>query len=398
MKITRPPFLPREFRGYSLNAACRLEASCPGFLLRLLDASASDLIRQAFFAVAAEVDLDKPEVFLAQIAERAPDVMVGLEHHDPYAQIARALILLKPRRVIEVLFGSCPDGLAGAFSRFGGSPLYGPDTYRLAFDLFSDPARRHRAKVLGQLEGKLRPEHVTVAAGLDDVLVHRNVIERAKPAEIPALNSFVQMIVDLCGATPDLIRESLDALPVAGRGARITEWAQGWVARQVRLPFDPPIPASDPDLKLRLGADLVSLGRRFRNCAGHRMGHSFFEQRLIYEWAREGEQAVIELLRLTSDSEVRWLAEGALGPRNRRLEPAMAAAIQAALDRYGILYEPMTPLSANEEALHNLIDHSTRPAWDEHLDNVGGEPVHEHADIDHMLAGLEQEVHGLESA
>ena len=45
-------------------------------------------------------------------------------------------------------------------------------------------------------------------------LVHRVVVERAKPVEVQALNTFSQMIKDLCGATPVTIKESLDALPV----------------------------------------------------------------------------------------------------------------------------------------------------------------------------------------
>lgn len=98
-------FRVREFRGYALNFAVRLEASSPHFILRLLQAS--NLNRQVFFA-AAEIDLDHPHVFLAQIKERAPDVLVDLGHVDPLAQIARALILLKPRRTLECLYGECP--------------------------------------------------------------------------------------------------------------------------------------------------------------------------------------------------------------------------------------------------------------------------------------------------
>ena len=68
---------------------------------------------------------------------------------------SRALILMKPRRVIEALFGSCPDGYLGLLARLGCDPQYGKETYRAAFDLFADPRNRRRAKVLGQLPGRI---------------------------------------------------------------------------------------------------------------------------------------------------------------------------------------------------------------------------------------------------
>ncbi len=386
----------REFRGYALDFAARLEAAEPHLILKVLHAS--NICRQTFFLASVEIDLDRPELFLARVAERAPDILVHVDHLDPHAQVARALILLKPRRLVESLYGCCPDGFLGLIARLGHSPLYGNETYRLAFELYADARHRRRAKVLGQLAGQVTPEHVIVAAGLDDVLVHRSVVARARASEVEALNTFAAMITDLCAATPETIRESLDALPVAGRGARITEWAQGWLGRQVRTPFEPPIPATDPDLKLRLGADLISLGRRFRNCASQRQSYSFVGERLIYEWTRPGEAAVLELLRLTSGTKTYWVCEDLLAPRNRRVKPALADAIRAKLDQHDILYQSLVPLPAGEQALHKLLNHHVRPAWDEHLDVDGGEAVEDDADLDRMLCELEREVHGQEAA
>lgn len=362
-----------------------MEASCPGLVLHFL-LYAGDLSRQVFFAVAAEVDLDHPEEFLAQAAERAPDVLADLVHLDPHAQIG-ALILLKPRRVIEVLFGSCPVGYLGLLSRFGSGPIYGKETYKLAFGLFAEHRHRHRAKVLGQIEGQLRAEHVAVVAGLDDVLVHPRLLERARPDEVAALNTFARIIPDLCGATPQEVKASLDVLPAGVRGVRIGEWAQGWLGRQVRPPFEPPIPETDPDLKLRLGADLISLGRRFRNCASQRQSFSFVGERLIYECTRPGEAAVLELLRLTSGTKTYWVCEDLLASRNRRVTPALAAAVREKLDEYGILYQSLVPLPAGEQALHNLLDHHVRPAWDENF--VADQEVGDAA-LERLLDDLEE--------
>uniref|UniRef100_A0A9E7ZRK2 Uncharacterized protein n=1 Tax=Bosea sp. NBC_00436 TaxID=2969620 RepID=A0A9E7ZRK2_9HYPH len=393
-QVGRPPFLPKEFRGWALNSAATLETSCPGFILRLL--YASNLSRQVFFAVAAEGNLDQPEAFLARIAKRAPDVTADIAHLESgIAQIGRALTLLKPQRALECLYGSCPNGLLGLFGRFGSQPLYGAETYRLAFELFSRPENRHRAKVLGQLAGQVRPEHLLVVAGLADVLVHRATAERVRRSEVQALNSFATMIADLCDATPLAIKQSLDTLAVGTQGVKMTEWVQNWLARQVRLPVDPPIPASDPDFRLRIGGEMSSLGRRLRNCAGQRLGFAFVGDRLLYEWNRDGEQAVIELARLSSGSEVKWYCTDALRARNRRINPVVAVAIQEKLDEYGILYEPLMLRPSPQKPLHDLIDYYVRPAWDEAFDatrEAGDDP------LDKMLDELEEEIHGQEAA
>lgn len=121
--VDRKSFHARALRGYALDAAATLDAAHPNFLLRLL--FAGDLPRQTFFAVAAEVDLDRPRDFLERIARLAPDVLADLVHLDPHAQIARALILMKPRRTIQALYGECPDGFIGLLSRLGSDLCFG---------------------------------------------------------------------------------------------------------------------------------------------------------------------------------------------------------------------------------------------------------------------------------
>ncbi len=390
-QVERHPLRVRELRGYALNFAARLEASAPHLILRLLQAS--DLVRQSFFAAAAEIA--QPEAFLAQIKDRAPDVLADLDHLDPLAQVARALILLKPRRTIQALYGECPDGFIGLLSRLGSDPL-DRETYRNAFELFADPRHRQRAKVLGQLPGRINAEHIAVVAGLDDTLVHRVALERAKPVEISALNAFVSMITDLCYATPASIRQSLDKLNVGTTGVRMNEWADGWLARQVRLPFDPPIPADDPDLKLCLGVELTSLGRRLRNCAGQRQSYIFLGERLIYEWVGAGEPAALELLRLTSGGETKWACEDLRAYRNKRVRPDLAVAIQSKLDAYGVLYQSVTHPTHEEQALHRLVDHTTAFAWDRQRE--AADDAHGDADIERMLEELEQEIEHHEAA
>lgn len=392
-KVERQPHLPRPVLGYALDVAARLESAHPHFLIKIL--YSSDLARQCFNVFASQ-DIDQQQDFLHRVAQHAPDVLYGLEHLDPLAQVARALILLKPRRVVEALFGSCPDGYLGLLSRLGCDPLPSKETYRAAFDLFSDPLHRPRAKVLGQLPGRVTAEHIAVVAGLDDALVHRVVIERCRPDEVRALNVFANMITDLCNATPTSIRQSLDKLNVGATGVEMGEWAHGWLARQVRLPFDQPIPATDSDFKLCLGVELTSLGRRLRNCAGQRQSYTFLGERLVYEVVGFGEPAALELLRLTTGAGSKWVCEDLRAPRNRRVSPELAAAVQFRLDHYGVLYQSLAHPSVEEQALHKLIDHTTPFAWDRRREVA--DDAHVDADMDRMLEELEQEVHGREAA
>lgn len=394
-KVERQPHLPRPVLGYALDVAARLESAHPHFLIKIL--YSSDLVRQSFNVFASQ-DIDQHQDFLHRLAQHAPDVLHGLEHLDPLAQVARALILLKPRRVVEAIFGSCPDGYLGLLSRLGCDPLPSKETYRAAFDLFSNPRHRHRAKVLGQLEGQLLAEHIALAAGLDEALLHPAVLRRSKSAEIPALNAFVEMITDLCGATPELIKESLDALPVVAKGVKISGWAETWMRRQVRLSVPFPVPCNDPDLRLCLGAEQISLGRRLRNCAASRMSYAFLNERVLVEWIRPGEQAVIELAVIQTGSEQRWEVTQLLGPRNRRAKTAVVAAIRERLDGLGILYQSSPFSSAERDGLHSLLEHYPHAPFPDYLAQRADDAEDEDADIDRMLEELQQEVHGLEAA
>ncbi len=383
----RRTFEPREYGGRTLEVAAHLDAACPGFLLSTI--YASSLKRQALFSAFAAIDLCATEVFASRLEATAPDIFMGLDHLCSSARIARSLVSLRAKRIIEATFGECPPGLLGAFARLGSAPL-DPKVYGVLFDVFSDPRHRHRASVLGQLPGLIQPDHIKVVTGLDDALVHIVAIERTKPAEVAALNAFAGSIVNLCNASPEAIKRSLDKLAVGAKGAGMDVWAQGWLARQVRLPFDPPIPASDPDFKLCLGVELTSLGRRLRNCAGQRQSYTFLGERLVYEVVGFGEPAALELLRLTTGADSKWVCEDLRAPRNRRVSPKLAAAVQFKLDHHGILYQSLAHPTVEEQALHKLIDHTTPFAWDrrrEVADDAHGDTV-----IEEMLTELEQEL------
>ena len=392
-QVERQPFHPREFRGYALDCAARLEAACPHFLLRLL--FASTLARNAFFAVAAELDLIRPEAFLAQIERHAPAVFAENNHLDPTAQIARALIQLPPRKVLETLYGECPAGLPGLLSRIGHAPLDDPKAYRIAFELFAQPEKSQRAKALSQLPGLVRAEHIVMAAELDDVLCHRAVLERAKAEEVASLNAFVKMLPALCDASLSDIRDSLDQLSSPVRGVEIGAWAQSWMKRQVRLLVPLAIADDDPDLKVCIGSEQSSLGRRHRNCAANLLASTFLGQRVLVEWIRTGQDAVIELVLVKTGGEYRWQCEQVVSPRNRRVKHHIAMAIRQRLDEIGVLYRT-SPMAADQHGVQVLLDHygnltfADRPAAADSGEND--------ADIERLLDELQVELQQPEAA
>jgi hypothetical protein len=103
----------REFRGYALNFAARLEASHPHTIIRLLQASSQS--RQGFFATSAEVDLDCPDVFLGKIKKRAPDVLADLGHLDADSDVKPAGIPINIRPPFRFEAGHDSNQLPAGF-------------------------------------------------------------------------------------------------------------------------------------------------------------------------------------------------------------------------------------------------------------------------------------------
>ncbi|WP_092156185.1 hypothetical protein [Bosea sp. CRIB-10] len=386
VQVDRQPFHPRALHADVLEFAARLEGHQPHFLYHQL--YATDFRRTVVWAIAAELDLDQPDAFLQQIQQHAPDVFAASSHLDPLAQIARALIQTKPKKLLEALYGRCPDGLAGLLARVGPAPFYRRSLYRTAFELCDRPENRHRVKALSQLHGLVRPEQILMASELDDVLVHRAVLERAKPLEVAALNAFSRLLPELCDASERDVRESLDQLPADVKNVRIGEWAQTWLKRQVRLPVPVPIPDNDPDLQVRIGADQESLGRRFRNCAGSLLSFAFTGERVLVEWVREGEEAVIDLALVRTGSEYRWQCENLSRPRNRRVSATVAGAIRERFDELGIIYRFNPMPSDEQQGIAALLDHSLNATFVDQHALANADDQH----VERLLDALEVEL------
>ncbi|WP_457105673.1 hypothetical protein [Methylobacterium sp. P5_C11] len=349
MKVTHPRHpKPRPFSGSYLEVACTLDAACPGFLNRLF--YASDLRRATIFAALAEIKFDGADQVVLRLRRLAP----ALCHPDLdiWAQVARALMVLRARNIVQAIFGDVPDGLVGLLARLGPDPLPNRGQYRLAHRLFADPRARARAKLLRQTPGRITPDHIETAVRLDPVLLHQKVFEQVRGAEqVETLHAALALIRALVPQVNDVaLHRSLDGL--RSSGTDLGEWIERWLRKATRVPFAPPIPANDPDLRVLDGPGMVELGRRFRNCARDRVGHVAAGLRCYIEWRDRNAPAVIELRRLTGGL---FLVEDLRGPNNRDLDPKLAELIRGRLATFGVLSLIGVPPTVAGGALMSLL-------------------------------------------
>lgn len=341
---------PRAFSGPFLQAAARLDAAQPGFLLSLL--YGSSMKRQAIFAVLATIDLDDPQAMLDRL-EGASDVLGCAETLDHSARLARALVVSRAKRIVEMAYGSCPDGYLGLLARLGPEPVE-PNVYETAFRFFASPKNPARAKVLGQLAGRLSAEKILILERLDGVLVHRAVVDRLFDAttQVDGLVAFVAMLRKLCDATDAEITESLDQIPTSDRDLR--PWARRWARRMRRLPVTPPIPETAPEFEVLFGSALETHGRQFQNCAGDFVNRVLMGRNLLYQHHNGGNRLVIVLEALSGG---RWVVADIRGPRNAYPERRETEEVRARLAEYGVLYPRTLPMESKPLAgLRHLLD------------------------------------------
>lgn len=329
LQVQRSHTLPKPFDGDQLAAACRLDAVFPGYLSAVFHASA--LKRTAQFIAYAETDFDRPHIMAARLAAVSPsDISVT----DPLAQIAKALISLKPVQIIRALYGNAPPGLIGLLARIGHNPLRDTADYRLAFDLFSKPDNRARAKLLGQIEGTITAKALRVIARIDPIFLRPHVLERVRSeTALEALHEALALIRRLVpSATDATLIESLDHL--SPRDRDLSKWIEGWLRKSERLLVAPPIPVDDPDLRLIPLKDLDEVGRKLGNCLGSRIACGALGCRLHYEWGRDQTAAAVELRALSGGA---WVIEQIRGTHNQPVTPARLKAIRTKLSSYGVL-------------------------------------------------------------
>ncbi|MCP1537685.1 hypothetical protein [Methylorubrum extorquens] len=378
LQVHRSHTIPKPFGGDHLTVACQLDAALPGYLSAAFHASA--LKRTAQFIAYAETDFDRPHIMAARLAAISP---TDISAADPLAQMAKALILLRPPQIIQAVYGTVPPGLIGLLARFGHDPLRDPADYRLAFNLFSQPENRARTKLLGQIEGKITAKSLRIIARIDPIFLRPHVLERVRSeTALEALHEALALIRRLVqSATDATLMESLDHL--SPRDRDLSKWIEAWLRKSERLLITPPIPVDDPDLRLIPLKDLDEVGRRFGNCLGSRIAYGALGCRLYYEWGRDQTAAAIELRALSGGA---WVIEQIRGTHNQPVTPAGLKAIRAKFSSYGVLSYVAPGLGRAGSRLASLLrayDLADTDADEEFDDAVDG-IVEELADlVDH---------------
>lgn len=376
--VNRSSTVPRPFDGDPLAAACRLDTAFPGYLSAVFHASA--LKRTAQFIACAETDFDQPHIMAARLAAISP---TDISAADPLAQIAKALILLKPGPIVRASYGTLPPGLIGLLARFGHDPLRDPGDYRLAFELFSRSEHRARAKLLGQIEGKITARSLRIIARIDPIFLRPHVLERVRSETmLEALHEALALIRRLVPSANDAtLMESLNHL--SPRDRDLSKWIEAWLRKSERLLITPPIPVDDPDLRLIPLKDLDEVGRRFGNCLGSRIAYGALGCRLHYEWGRDQTAAAVELRALSGGA---WVIEQIRGTHNQPVSSDAMRAIRAKFSSYGVLSYVAPGLGRAGSRLASLLrayDLADTDADEEFDDAVDG-IVEELADlVDH---------------
>ncbi len=338
------PLHPRPFAGWALDVALALDQAHPGFLAHSF--RGSNLTRQARFAAFAAIDLHDPDALAEGLRKvAAPDYVSGTI--SPLVQIATYLLTLRPRRILEAVYGSCPDGLIGLFARLGDSPISpDPHIYRLTWGLFAEPHHRERAKLLMETQGTVTAARIRVVSHLDGVLLRRSVLDHlTTPGEVASLQEAVRLIKSLVPEADDIrLGQSLDALGsrVGSHRSRIRSlatWTLGWLEGMQNAPVEGPFPKDDPDFRLLFGKGLLEAGHRFCNCLPDYLGHVALGRRLYYEWTKEP-GAIIELHCLSDGRGRTFYAAGEIrGVENSRLRPDDLNAIRARLHGVGVMFK-----------------------------------------------------------
>jgi hypothetical protein len=352
------PLYPRAFDGWALTTSVLLDKARPGFVADTL--CADNLTRQVRFAAIAAMQDEEFSAIASRMREA--DQTACRRESDPLIEIAHALVSLRPRQIVEAVYGSVPDGFLGVMARLGEDPFSpDPGLYRLLWSLFAEPHHRQRATLLMQTEGTITAARVRVLSHLDGILLRRSVLDRlSTPAEVASFREALRLIQSLVPEADDArLGQSLDALgpPVGNHWSRmqgLAVWTLGWLEEMQKAPVAGPFRDNDPDLRLLFGKALLEAGRRYRNCLPKHLGYVAVGRRLYYEWLREP-GAIIELNCLRNGQGQGYYSVGQIkGIQNAHLRPEVLSAIRARLIRGGVLFQGAT--TGQRAPLHSLVN------------------------------------------
>jgi hypothetical protein len=112
---TDRPLYARAFDGWALTTSILFDRAYPGLVADTL--CADSLIRQVRFAAFAAMRVEEPSAIASRIC--APAHGIRQFKSNPTADIVHALVSLRPRLIVEAVYGLVPDGFLGVMARLG---------------------------------------------------------------------------------------------------------------------------------------------------------------------------------------------------------------------------------------------------------------------------------------
>ncbi len=243
--------------GWALEQLVVLDEARPGLLAQLMRAGPKR--HQTIYACLSAKAIDRPRSYADLLGD-------GRGWHGAIwpALLAEALLTARPRDLLQVSFGSVPDGLIGALGRCGPDPL--PQAvYGRLHALYSDPTQTRRQRLLSSVT-KMTEQRLGVVEALPECALHQKTLQLARHVEeAEEIAAAVDAAMRFSGATPGSIYKSLSDLSAK---TSPTKWIDSLLtgftlsARQPCLEALPDARLLDTGDKLRGG------GRHLRNCLG----------------------------------------------------------------------------------------------------------------------------------
>ncbi|WP_460452341.1 hypothetical protein [Alsobacter sp. SYSU BS001988] len=320
---------PTPYDGWPLEGVLRLNAEilAPSMYFSVLR-------RQVLFLSLAFLEIGDERSIKKRLCQAASEVGDG--HHASSKGAGRALVTLRPKRILKAVLGreDLPKGLVGTLARLGRSPLLAPKTYQSLTGIYIEdtPLNRRRRKTLAQISGPVTGMAIRVAQEIDPALQHPRVLTSIHIHDAPRLNSALTFLRAHCRAATD---EALHAsLSIFGPARRINAWFRSWAERCDQFPSKWPVLAQPELVALDTAEKLRDAARRFKNCLRDRVPECLLGRYIYIEHVGESpDQEAIAELRATSHG---WLLTGVFGRENARVPDDLVEQMHGALRAAGV--------------------------------------------------------------
>lgn len=302
--------------GWATDALVKLDDAEPGVLARVLTAAPAR--RQAIFAALAAQEIKAGDI--CQPDDLFPTSFAEVVRH------GRAMDILRQA------YGDVPEGFPGLLERVGEKPLPRSRDYIALHALAQSDDARDADALRGS--GRITCRKLEVLAALDPRWRHANTLERIDTGvEAMRFNSALEFVQSVNSKATDEVVAG--AIARMSRSSSLPKLLDRFMRRADRLP---PHPIQQRDNELRAVAttrDLLTVGRKYRNCLPHRLSEIAAGKMAIAEFRGE---ILLEFRPLSMGKG--WLFWSAHGPRNGLVALDLKDAAAAACERHGVPHVP----------------------------------------------------------